>query len=469
MRLTLVILFITLALPVWAQQPSRAELEKQRMQILETIKQTEEQLASTKKNTKVTMGQLRAIQSKLAVRQKLIGNINQEIGQIGNSISRSNNEIERLKGNLKTLQARYAQSVRYAYKSRSSYDMLAFLFSADDFNEAVRRLKYLKRYRDYRKDQADQIRKTQTKLEAEISSLNTEKVKKDILLQAEEQQKEAIVAEKQETDYMIKELKGREKELMANINKKRRDAKRLEDAVQKIIERELEIARKKAEEERKRREAEEKKRKEEEARLKALAEAREKNDRGAGGIQIGPETYKEQPKKETKVVVKEPEPEPEPTRPKTPVSKYNYEMTPEANALSNNFESNKGRLPYPVEKGFISIGFGRYNHPIAEKVVMDNPGVDIQTYPGAPARAVFDGSVTSTINIPGQGFTVIISHGVFFTVYTQLQSVSVQKGQKVSTKQNIGRVRANDDGEGIIGFQVWQGNVKTDPALWLAR
>ena len=271
MRSIVSVILILLSVAAYAQQPTREELEQRRKQLLETIKETENQLAATRKNTKATMGELRALQAKLAGRQKLINNINQEIEQIGSSIQQSSSEINKLKGNLEILKARYAQSVRYAYMSRSSYDMLAFLFSSNDFNEAMRRMKYLKRYRDYRKDQADQIRLTQTKLQEEISSLNTEKAKKDILLSAEEQQKQAIEEDRNKTNEVIKELKGQEKELTAKILKNRRTQQQIDRAVEEIIRKELELARKKAEEERRQREAEERRLREEEEKRKALA------------------------------------------------------------------------------------------------------------------------------------------------------------------------------------------------------
>ncbi len=465
MRLKLLLFLLLPSLYAVAQQPSRAELERQRKSILESIKQAESQLASTQKTTKATMGQLRAIQSKLNARQKLINNINQEIGQIGTSINRSTKEIDKLKGNLDILKARYAQSVRYAYKSRSSYDMLAFLFSADDFNEAVRRLRYLKRYRDYRKDQAEQIRITQSKLQKEVKSLNTERAKKDVLLVAETEQKASIEAEKAETDKIVKELKGQEKELVARIRKNRRTAEKIDKAVEEIIRKEIELARKKAEEERKKREAEERKRREEEERQKALAAAKEKEARD-----MGPDNYsapKTEDRSKSNIVVTTEKPV-EPPKPK-PVDRYKYELTPEATALSNSFESNKGKLPWPVEKGFISLGFGTYKHPIADKVTLDNNGVDIRTSQNATVRTIFEGSVSKVFTIDGSRWNVLVNHGHYYTLYSNLARVTVQNGQKVSTKQNIGIVDMNEDGESVVNLQIWYGKTKVDPALWIAR
>ena len=473
MRGRLTLILILLSIVAYAQQPSREELEQRRRQLLETIKETESQLAATQKNTKATMGQLRAIQAKLAGRQKLINNINQEIAQIGNSISTSNKEIDRLKGNLDILKARYAQSVRYAYKSRSSYDMLAFLFSADDFNEAVRRLKYLKRYRDYRKDQAEQIRITQAKLTGEINSLNNEKAQKDALLTTEEEQKQAIEQDKNKTNEIVRELKGQEKELTAKILKNKKIQQQIDKAVEEIIRKELELARKKAEEERKRREAEEKRQREEEERRRLAA------------------ANANQPKQSNVVVTTDPPP-PNATKPastgnasaaskptttttkpiepvKKPAPAYDYGLTPEAAALSNSFETNKGKLPWPVEKGFISLGFGPYKHPIAEKVMLDNYGINISTSQGAAVRAAFQGRVAKVFTMDGKQWNVLINHGRYNTLYMNLSKVTVKADQEVSTKQNIGTAAVNEDGESIINFQIWVETHKVDPAHWIAR
>lgn len=462
-----IILFLS-ALSTFAQQPSRAELEARRKQLLETIKETERQLASTQKDTKATMGQLRALQAKLAGRQKLINNINNEMEQIGSSIQKSTAEIEKLKENLAVLELRYAQSVRYAYKSRSSYDMLAFLFSADDFNEAMRRMKYLKRYRDYRKDQADKIRLTQSKLQEEVSNLNTEKAKKDILLTAEQQQKQAIEQDKNKTDEIIRELKGQEKELTAKILANRKTQQRIDKAVEEIIRKELELARKKAEEERRRREAEERRKREEEERLAKEAEAKRKAELAArnkpGTITVNPPPANDPPPK--------PEPKPAATKPVEPVKeapKYDYGLTPEAAALSHSFEANKGKLPWPVEKGFISLGYGPYKHPIAEKVTLENLGVNISTNRGAAVRSCFEGTVLKVFTMDGKQWNILINHGRYATLYMNLTDVVVKANQKVQTKQNLGRAAVNEDGESIINLQIWQETQKVNPEYWIAR
>lgn len=467
MRNRFIVILLLSANICFAQQPSRAELEARRKQLLETIKETENQLATTQKNTKATMGQLRALQAKLAGRQKLINNINNEIDQIGTSINKSTSEIKRLKANLKVLELRYAQSVRYAYKSRSSYDMLAFLFSADDFNEAMRRMKYLKRYRDYRKDQADKIRLTQSQLVEEVNNLNSEKAKKDILLSAEEQQKLAIQEDKNKTDEMIRELKGQEKELTAKIIENRRMQQRIDKAVEEIIRKELELARKKAEEERKRKEAEARRLREEEER-KRLAEEQQRKAALAAKNKPGSITVEPPPANNPPPA----KPKPATTKPPEPVKeepKYDYGLTPEAAALSHSFEANRGKLPWPVEKGFISLGYGPYKHPIADKVTLDNYGVNISTNRGASIRSCFEGTVSKVFTMDGKQWNVLINHGRYSTLYKNLEQVTVKAGDKVSTKQHIGKAALNEDGESVINLQIWQEAQKVDPALWIAR
>ncbi|HEY1032757.1 MAG TPA: peptidoglycan DD-metalloendopeptidase family protein [Flavipsychrobacter sp.] len=477
MRITALIISILLALPVFAQQqPTKAELEKRRQSIMESIKETQQQLEATKKDKNATMGQLRALQSKLKERQRLIGNINQEIGQINNNIQTSTQEVSTLKQNLEILKARYAQSVRYAYRSRSSYNMLAFIFSASNFNEGLRRAKYLKKYRDYRKQQADQIRITQGIIVKKIDVLNAQKSEKDMLLTTEEKQRLEIQKETNETDQVVRELKGREKELIAQIEKDKKATKQLDRAVQEIIRREIEIARKKAEEEARRR-AEEERRKQEEAAKAAAAQNTAKvavgsNRPAEGPINMGNNRTNTNSKSNVVANNNAPKTTPaatSPAAPKPAPKNYNYSLTPEANALSNSFESNRGRLPWPVEKGFVSQGFGKYHHAIATKVELENYGIDISTNHGATARAIFDGEVARVFYIPGRNWNVMITHGNYYTLYSMLESVTVKAGDKVNIKQQIGKVSMNEEGESIINLQIWKGTTRQNPETWIAR
>lgn len=494
MRLYIILLtlFIGLNLSANAQQPSRSDLEKRRASILDDIANTQSQLAETKKDKKATMGQLSALMAKLDARQRLINNINSELDKINGNITTSASEIETLNNNLATLKMAYAQSIRYAYKHRVNQNMMAFLFSAKDFNDAIRRMQYLRKYRDYRKNQAEKIRETQTQLKNQINILNTQKNNKGKLLQVEEVQKDQIQQETQQTNQVVSELKGREKELVAQIQANQRTARKLEASIKEQIKKEIEIARKKAAEEARRKAAEEalaKKRAADEEARKRAAEAAAKsasNNGGSGGQTVtfnsgsrmsnmnssnnnastnsntGTTAANNPPQKPSTPVVSEPVAE---------KPSYKLSLTPEVQNLSNSFAANKGRLPWPVEKGFISGKFGKHPNKLFPQVMEDNNGVDITTGEGAPVRAVFEGVVTKVASI--DGVFIMITHGEYFTIYTNLSGANVKSGDKVSGRQVIGRAGKNDEGDNMMNFQIWKVSgsnyYPVDPEAWIAR
>ncbi len=413
---------------------SRSQLESKRKEILDAISETEKELESIKKNKNATMGQLRALQNKLAERQRLIANINMSIKDIDYSIEISSHEVGSLKKVLEQYKIRYAQSIRYSYETRSSYDMMAFLFSSKDFNEALRRMKYLKKFRKFRVQQVEQIRLTQAKLQNKIGVLNAEKAQKDELLVSQIQQKQVLVKETTETDQVVKELKGKEGELMKEIEKKRVVAIRINEAINKVIEREMEAARKKAEDEERKKEA-------------LAAKANPAPVKPVAPKPATPGHAEPTPPAPIKLL---------PPKPKPKSDNEPLYLTPTDMALSNNFEGNKGKLYWPVEKGFISDHFGTHPHPLAEKVMIDNPGIDIRTSENANVHAVFDGTVSSVFSTIGSNQVVILQHGNYFTVYNGMESVSVKKDQHITTHEVIGVVAKNDEGEPTINFQIWK-------------
>ncbi len=485
---------------VYGQQPTRSDLEKRRTNLLNEIAETQPQLEATKKDKKATMGQLNALMAKLRTREKLIDNINSELTNINGNINTSAQEIQNLNKSLEVLRAGYARSIRYAYKHSESQNMMAFLFSANDFNDAIRRMQYLKKYRDYRKDQAEKIRTTQDQLKQKIGVLNTQKTQKGALLKAEELQKSEIQDETKQTNEVVMELKGREKELVSQIQQNQKTARRLEATIKDQIKKEIELARKKAAEEARKRMLEEQARKkaaeelarrkaaEDEERRRAAAAANSGNAYKAGNQTVTLNTGSSNkpaastttaPAASNKPVASNPPPatrpvyrEPEDKPAASEKTSYKLSLTPEVQAVSNNFAANRGRLPWPVEKGYISGNYGRHPHPLFPKVMLENNGIDISTGEGAPVRAVFEGTVTKIANVDGT--MIMISHGEYFTIYTNLSGASVRVGDHVSAKQVIGRAGRNDEGDNMMNFQVWRvgsnSNINTvNPADWIAR
>lgn len=416
-----------------AQQPNSEDLRKQQAEIQREIDDLRRTLNATKRNKKAGLGQLAMVQRKLRLREKAINNISQQINIIQGTIGQSRGEIDRLKNELDTLKSQYAKSIVYAYKNRSNYDFLNFIFSAASFNDALRRIEYLRSYRLYREEQAATIKNTQQLLQNKIASLEMSRKEKDAVLQKQEKQKEELESEKKEKNQILSKLKAREKELSKELTAKQRADKKLKTAIKVAIDREIKIAREKAAAEARAKEAA----------AAAANKAAEPADKPATGAVAA--------------------------APKKTVEKKGsvFEETPEGLRLSGGFENNRGRLPWPVDKGNVKIHFGRYAIE-GTKLYGSNPGITIETEQGAPVKAIFEGEVSRIFDIEGN-WSVLVRHGKYFTVYSNLTSVSVAKDQKVSAGQMLGRAGSNTDGNGEIEFLLMQESKNLDPESWIRR
>jgi septal ring factor EnvC (AmiA/AmiB activator) len=406
------ILAIFFALPLAAQ--SSEELKKKQAEIQREIEDLRRTLIDTKKSKKLAM-----VQKKLRLRQQAINNINQQIDMIQNNISQSNNEIVRLKDELDTLKTQYEKSIVYAYKNRSNYDFLNFIFSAASFNDALKRIEYLKSYRNYREEQAENIRNTQVVLQQKIGTLRANREEKEKVVEKQEKEREVLVHEKKEKDEIVNKLREREKEIGKELTSKQKADAKLKNAIKSAIDREIKIARD-----------------------KAAAESRATAATNKPATEPGA-------KKEVKR------------------SSSSLEATPEALALSGSFEKNRGKLPWPIEKGNIKIRFGTYSIE-GTKLRGNNPGLTMETEPGAVVKAVYEGEVSRIFDIEGN-WTVLVRHGKYFTVYSNLSAVSIQKDQKIQTGQMVGRAAVNNDGNGEIEFLLMVENKNLDPEDWIRK
>jgi len=463
-----------------ATQPSREELEHRKKELQREIDEANEQLKLNKKSTRESLGALRALRDKISLRTRLINNINEEINFINGDINSAYRDIKTLEKDLDTLKSQYAQLVVYAYKNRSTYDMLNFIFSSQTFNDAIKRYQYLKQYRDYRRRQAENILQTQVLLNQKIDNLRDQKDKRAGTLKTEQEQRVILETDKKEKDEVLNQLKGREKELVADINKNKKDAQKVQVAIQVVIRREIEAARKQAEEEAaaKRRAAEEKRKREEAARkaaadqAAALAKAKREAAAAAAAAKNDNDPVAAKP-------VEVPKPAPAPTPPPAPApveekpvtrSENVLEATPEALALSESFEANRGKLPWPVSSGSIIGHFGRQQHAVMERITVENDGIIISTGKGASVKAIFSGEVRKVVIIPGGGALIIIRHGQYFTNYVRLQTVTVKTGDKVSTGQVIGTAGINElENQGEVELQIYKGVAKQNPESWIRR
>lgn len=439
---------------LWAQQETstRAELEQQRTRLQNEIKKATLDLDEVQKDRKRTMVQLQLLQNKVTLRNKLIANINKEINFINGDINKANRDITSLQKELDTLRTQYAKLIVYAYKNQNSYAFLSFVLSANSFNDAIKRFEYLKQYREYRQNQASSIINTQAQLKEKIKNLAGMKEKRSSVLESEEGQRQKIENEKLEKDEMVKSLRGHEKELMASIEEKQRESRQLNVKIAAVIRREIEEAQRKAAEE---------------ARQRALAEAQaraEAEARQSLAVDNKPDNAvpaASPPKTVT------PPPQPAEEKPSRPTNVL--EATPAALALSESFEANKGRLPWPVSKAIVISPFGIHRHPVLEKVTINNDGITIQTEPGAAVHAIFSGEVVSVFPISNK-WTVVIRHGQYFSAYANLKSTNVQKGQTVKTMETIGSVYTDpNNGDTDFDLKIYKSTQPMDPQQWLAN
>lgn len=457
----LFILIISSGGAIYAQntQQSREELEKRKRELQLEIEEASKALKNTKKSSRESLAQLRVLKNKIELRSKLINNINSEINFINGDINKAQRDIKTLERDLDTLKKQYADLIVYAYKNRSSYAMLNFVFSAESFNDAVKRYEYLRQYREYRRRQAGTIVETQEQLQTKIENLKNQKDKRSLTLKTEQEQRNTLEKDKEEKDVVFNKLKAREKELTADLNKKKKDAAKVQAAVRAVIRREIEEARKKAAAEelaRKKAAEAERKRKEEAAKKLAAQKAADNKSNEANNTTVAanPRAKEAAPEK--------PVDDDKPTR-----SINVLEATPEALALSENFEANKGKLPWPVANGVITGFFGRHRHPVIETIWMNNDGLIIATPKNEPVRAVFNGVVVNVYSAAGVGFAVLINHGKYFTNYVHLQSLRVKKGDKVTTGTILGTALTNEDNTGEIEFQVWRDINLQNPQPWI--
>jgi murein hydrolase activator len=427
-----------------SQAQSREELEKQRQQLKKEIAETEKQLSSNKVKTKESLAQWKLISNKVALQDRVIDNISKDLRILDNNIYSIQKDINRYNRLLDTLKQEYAKSMVYAYKNRSNYQFMNFIFSASSFNDAVKRITYLKSYRNYQQIQGENILRTQELRKKRIEDLGGSKRIKSTTLQTQSKELATLESQQQEKDRILAELKKQGKTLNNQIAAKKRQMQKVSGAIAAAI--------KKAQEEARR-----------EAIAKAAADERRRKDA---------ERAEEKSTAATKTAITKTTTAPTksvaaPTKPAVvkPVS-TSVLLNAENIALNNRFEQNRGSLPWPVDKGYVLMHFGPNKLPSGSDISISN--VTIATDIGSAVKSVFSGSVSNVLTIDDMQ-VVIIQHGKYFTTYSNLSGVTVQKGQDVSTGQTIGRVAANLEGVGAVDFFMSNETSNFDPEKWLRR
>lgn len=411
-------------------QSTSEKLKGEQSRLEKKISNTKSLLDKTKNNTEASLNELRLIDHQIKFREDLVMNFDNQVRGAEVKVIEKDSEIKELQEKLSTLKAQYKKLLLYAYKHRNKYGKMMFIFSSSSYSEAIKRNDYLERVAEIQNKQFLIIRQHQGAIKEEISSIEKEKQYKLAVLQEKRTEKEAIEQDKKKQEAVYKKFKQEEGKLLAQLREDERKKEVLRQKINTAIQKEIADA--------------------EAKRKKAEAEAKKKSSSGTSSTTTA--------KAENVTVKKE----------------VAFEETKESAALSKSFEGNKGKLPWPVDKGTITEGFGKNAHPTLENVFTNNNGIDIGAPKNAQVRAVFEGEVTSVLSIPGAGKVVIIKHGNYRTVYSNLQDTYVKTGSKVTTKQSIGSLLVKEGGSlSVAHFEIHQvvGSAVQclNPTLWVSH
>lgn len=404
---------------VWAQDSQQEKLEQRKAQIQQEIRDNEKMLQSVRKKEKSAVNEYLIQANKIKLKEKLINTTAKQERLIGNDMYINQVQVNKLKKELKVLKEDYAEMILKSYKSRSEQSRAMFILSSESFLQAYKRAQYLKQYTAFRKNQGLEIQSKTAQLVDFNAKLDGQRqVKKKIIVE-NQKEKVSLEEEKKEQQKLVNSLKKDKNKIIADTKSKQQESRRIDAKIKELIREQIRIANQKAEEERRKRIAE--------------GKTTESND-----------------------------------PPVRSVSSDKITLTPEGKILAADFKANRGKLPWPVEKGFISLGYGDQPHPLHPSITVHNSGVEITTEDGATARAVFEGVVSKVIALSPVNRAVFIQHGDYFTVYQNLSSVSVEQGDKVKVKQSLGKVRTSGDtGKTVIKFLILQNTTNNNPEGWL--
>ncbi len=438
-----ILFFLILALwiqPFAQNNPTRDELQKQEQTLRRELEELNRLKDQIQKNKKSTLAQMAVIKSKIAKREALVNSIGKQVKLIDAAIAANQKDVQKLNKDLDTLKSKYEKSIVFAYKSRSGYEYLNFLFSASNFNDAVKRITYLKSYRQNREAQARAIDLSQKDLNQKIGQLGSNKKDRLQVLGVQNEQLKVLVDDRKEQDKIIKQLKGKEQEVTAHLRQKEAQRRKMQSALMTIIRRETLEAEKK-----------------EKDRLEKLKASNDAGSKGKSEISNNKSTSKGGNK------VGDVEGGLTKTAGDRPYSAL--ETTEEGREASISIENSKGTLPWPVDRGNVFVHFGVENIP-GTKLNRNSDGIEIAVPKGSSVKSVANGVVKYTGDINGD-LTVILQHGKYFTMSTHLSSINVSVGQEVKAGTVLGKSGINLEGEGSLLFVLSKEGKSIDPENWL--
>lgn len=396
-------------------------MEEKRKKMIRDITATEKMIRKTKQNKDATYDRFVALQSQITSRATLIETLNIELSSAEEGILRNQDVIVSLERDVSNMRSEYARTVRNAFRQKSISNPLLYILSAESLNQAFRRWLFLRKYDQRRHEAAAAIVATQTMLTRKVDLIKDTRLEKESLLLSMQSQELSLKVELVEKDKILQVLSKDEARLKVDLHKKQAEHEALNKAIENIISEQV---------------------------RKRVEEARKKNA-------APPPSPSKKPEKK-------------PVFSPTNAEKNTNDVT--ADAVSLGFAKNRGRLPWPVESGFISRAFGRQKHPTLKNIEITNNGVDIRTEEHSVVHAVFEGRVAGTQFIPGHDYTVILQHGDYYTVYSNLAETNLSKGDNVRAQQNIGTVSYNPiTGSSELHFELWHDKERINPSGWIKK
>ena len=433
-KFLLSLIFISFTSLIWSQSTQQEKLEERKAQIQREIRENELLLKTVSKKEKSAVNVFVIQTNKIKLKEKLIHTTERQTKLLGNDMYINQVQINKLKSQLDALKKDYSRMIMKSYKSRSEESRAMFILSSENFLQAYKRAQYMKQYTNYRKLQGEEIKSKSSELIVYNGKLNVQKTAKQKLIEENEKERLSLEKEKKEQEKLVKTIKKDKNKIASEIKKKQQESRAIDRQIDRLIREAIAEANRKAAMER--------------AMEKAKAESKAAA-KGESDSEI---------KTRAKAIVSS----------EAAVSSSKIVLTAESKILADNFKANRGKLPWPVERGVVSSAYGDHPHPVIGTLMVHNSGVDITTDQGASARAVFGGVVTSVLVTSPITKAVVIQHGDYFTVYQNLSSVSVSKGDKVSIKQNIGKIRTSgDSGKTIMKFIIMQNTIYNNPSSWL--
>lgn len=436
------------------KQPTTVQaLEKQRKQIQQQIREQERRLASSQQDVKKRLQNLMILNTEIAGKRRTIDTIRHDISNLDEEIEMLSRQLDELQKMLADCKQKYVKSMRYMHRNRSAQSQMMFIFSADNFAQMYRRLRFMREYAAYQHVQGDEVKAQQEEVNQKFQELSVAKDQKAQLLAKGERERIALEGKQAEQQNVVKTLQKEQKTIQSIIAQQKKKDAALNAQIDRLIAEE--VARQKA-----RAEAEARRRAEAAARERELAEAKAREEKARAEAMAAKD---KKTREEAERRVREAEE-------KRVAAQRKAERMPmtapsEDVRISGNFESNRGRLPMPITGAYRIVShFGQYNVEGLHNVTLDNKGINIKGESGAQARSIFDGEVSGVFSFGGT-MVVMVRHGSYISVYCNLASVNVHRGQRVSTRQVLGRV-GNDN---VLQFQLRKETAKLNPESWLGR